>query len=302
MATIKSKYGWKSTADQTIGDVDLTGKIAIVTGSSAGIGVDTVRVFATHGAKVIMAVRDTSKAQPIKDEIQKLPGVKEEIVIMGLNLASFRSVRTFAEEFKKLNLPLNILVNNAGVMVPPYTKTEDGNELQFQTNHLSHFLLTNLLINELEKGAPSRVVNVSSLAHSFSDIKWDDYNFENKYAAWSAYGQSKTANILFSVELTKRFQHKGIYSNALHPGSVHTGLSKHSILSYFSALTYYAGFLKSPAQGAATSVFVATSPSLEKIGGKYFSDSNEAKPSAYSTNHQAAERLWEISEKIVHLQ
>jgi len=296
-----SPFNSSSTAEQTARDVDLSGKNVIVTGGNTGIGIETARVLAARGAHVVIACRSPDKGQKAVEEIKaKLPNAHVES--MKLDLASLASVREFADEFKRMDRPLHILINNAGVMACPYQKTADGFEMQFGTNHLGHFLLTNLLVEPLERGAPSRVVVVSSHAHTASDVKFDNLQGDKGYSAFNAYSQSKTANILFANEFNKRFQSRGIYANSLHPGVINTEVSRHSTAAaIFYNVSDTLRLIKTIPQGAATQVYVATAPELEKVGGKYFSDCNEAVPKPYAVDPAIASQLWDISAELVHL-
>jgi len=306
-AASSSRFGAKSTAEEVVKDVDLHGKNIIVTGSNTGIGLETARVLAKQGAHVIMACRDVNKASTAASGfIEQAPGGVE---VLELDLSSLASVRKFVEEFNAQNIPLHVLINNAGVMACPYMKTKDGFENQLGTNHLGHFLLTTLLIPRLKEGAPSRVINVSSLAHKYSGIKFDDLQSEKSYDQWKVYGQSKSANILFAIELTKRYSNEGIYANALHPGVIiSTDLLRHQsatkIPGFYtlSKPLEWIGWLKTIPQGAATQVYVATAPELEGVGGRYFSDCNFATPRPHATNEEDAARLWEVSKELVGLE
>ncbi|RSM64089.1 oxidoreductase [Kibdelosporangium aridum] len=286
-----------STADEVIAEIDLTGKRAIVTGGASGIGIETARVLANAGAEVTIAARDVNAGQKVADEIKAF--------VAPLDLSSQASVKAFVDAWEG---PLHILINNAGVMAPPLTRTPEGWELQFATNHLGHFALATGLYPALAAADGARVVSVASSGHLFSPIVFDDIHFQwREYTPWLGYGQSKTANILFGVEATRRWADAGIFVNALHPGSIATNLQRHVPESELARLRSEVGgsmFRKTPAQGAATSIYVATSPELDGVGGKYFEDVNEAKPrqegqfqgvAPYALNPETAERLWEVS-------
>jgi len=217
------------------------------------------------------------------------------------DLASFKSIHKFVDEWNKLDLPLHILVNNAGVMAIPRSMTADGYEMQFGINHLGHFLLTNLLLPSLKKANNARVVVVSSKAHFDSDIRFDTCGkmdiYNEFFGDWKAYCISKTANVLFSMELDRRYKEYGIHSNSLHPGNIWTDLGRSStpVQIYYSISRF---FLKTMSQGAATTVYVATAPELEGVGGKYFSDCQISDPASHVTL-AAAKKLWTLSEKWV---
>jgi len=305
-ATSSSPFGRYSTAEEVVQGVNLEGKNIIVTGCNTGIGLETARVLAQRGAHVIMACRDVNKTEAIAEGLRKdAPGGVE---VGELNLADLASVRKFAESFNASNRPLHVLINNAGVMACPYMKTVDGFENQFGTNHLGHFLLTNLLLPRLKEGAPSRVVSVSSEGHKFGSIRFDDLQFEKGYSSWGAYGQSKTANILFAQELAKRYAKDGIYAYSLHPGAIiDTDLARHFALARVPGVRLllkpfeWLGASKSIPQGAATQVYLATGSDLESANGTFFYDCHQGTPAAHATNEETASKLWEVSSKLVKL-
>jgi NAD(P)-dependent dehydrogenase (short-subunit alcohol dehydrogenase family) len=224
-----SKFHAKSTALEVIEGHDLTGYEIIVTGGASGIGVETIRAFAKANARVVLGARDLAKAILVAEEIIKSTG-NDKVEVEQLDLASLKSIRAFIERFLSKKRHLNILVNNAGIMACPLSYTEDGFESQFGTNHIGHFVLTNGLIPALKQGAQisgknARVISISSIAHSISDVNLEDPNFKTReYEPWLSYGNSKTANVLFAVELNKRYAKDGIYSNAVMPGGIMTGL------------------------------------------------------------------------------
>jgi NAD(P)-dependent dehydrogenase (short-subunit alcohol dehydrogenase family) len=304
--------GYRKTAEEISQGIDLKGKVAIVTGASSGLGVETSRVLALRGAHVILAVRDTKKAEPFLEQIKKSTN-NDKVEIIRLDLGSFDSVREFAKQFLSKNLPLNILINNAGIMAVPLNMIE-GYESQLATNHFGHWLLTTLLLPALIQGKPSRVVSVSSCAHKRLGVNFDDINFEKQgYDKWKAYAQSKTANVLFALEFDKRYRDKGVSAFALHPGGIMTGLqsslSKEEMLAmgWFDKDGKINDRFKTIEQGAATSIYAATSPELEGKGGLYLEDCDvstippEQFPFAGWAEHakdmKAAGQLWELSEK-----
>jgi NAD(P)-dependent dehydrogenase (short-subunit alcohol dehydrogenase family) len=291
------------SADTTTADVlegvDLSGKTALVTGASAGLGVETVRALRSVGCDVVGAVRDVAKGSTA------VPGID----LVSVDLADLDSVRRGAEEIRDRLPRIDLLINNAGVMAPPLTRTKQGFELQIGTNHLGHFVLTNALLPSLGQG--SRIVNLSSRGHLRSPMRWDDPHFRDEatYEKWTAYGQSKTANILFTVELEKRLSGLGIHSYALHPGVIMTELSRHLTEDDLGALASRvpAGglSLKSVEAGAATTVYAAVSRELEGVGGVYLEDCHVADVTPgdgsagyapYAMDAEEAARLWEWSE------
>ncbi|WP_327010831.1 SDR family NAD(P)-dependent oxidoreductase [Dactylosporangium sp. NBC_01737] len=306
MARITTAFTRESTAAQVIEGIDLTGRRAIVTGGASGIGVETARALAGAGAEVTLAVRDTAAGDRTAEDIVATTGNKQ-VHVARFDLADQASVRAFLAAWDG---PLHILVNNAGVMAAPLTRTPEGWELQFATNHLGHFALATGLHSALAaEGA--RVVSVSSSAHLRSDIVFDDIHFQRRpYEPWSAYGQSKTANVLFAVEATRRWSADGVFVNAVMPGSIRTALQRHVTEEELGRLRAAAGGgdfrWKTTEQGAATSVLLATSPVLDGIGGRYFEDCAEAGPveegnsrrgvAAYALDPDSAAHLWRVTE------
>jgi NAD(P)-dependent dehydrogenase (short-subunit alcohol dehydrogenase family) len=294
-----------STAAQVIEGIDLTGKRAIVTGGASGIGVETARARASAGAEVTLAVRNVEAGDRTAAEITDSTGNKH-VLVAPLDLADQASVAAFVAAWDG---PLDILINNAGVMASPLMRTPQGWEMQFATNHLGHFALATGLHDALALGGNARVVSVSSSAHHRSPMVFDDIHFERReYEAWSAYGQSKTANVLFAVEATKQWASDGIIANALMPGGIRTNLQRYVSEDELDRLRAAAGAAtakwKTTEQGAATSILVATSPLLDGIGGRYFEDCNEAEVgelsarngvAAFALDPEAAARLWQVS-------
>eukprot|EP00276_Gloeochaete_wittrockiana_P006118 CAMPEP_0184653624 /NCGR_PEP_ID=MMETSP0308-20130426/11357_1 /TAXON_ID=38269 /ORGANISM="Gloeochaete witrockiana, Strain SAG 46.84" /LENGTH=304 /DNA_ID=CAMNT_0027089205 /DNA_START=132 /DNA_END=1046 /DNA_ORIENTATION=- len=295
------KLGRSTTAEQAAKGIDLSAKVAIVTGATSGIGKETARVLAHQGAHVILGCRDVKNAELVAQELIKVTK-NSKVEVIPLDLASLASVRSFAEQFKSTKLPLHILIDNAGVMATPRSLTRDGFELQFGVNHLGHFLLTNLLLEQLRESAPARVVVVSSNLHEKGHINFEDIMSEKSYDRWGAYGQSKLANILFARELNRRMAGTGVTVNAVHPGFIPTDLTR-NINPFAPYLFKYivSPFLKSIPQGAATTVNVEVNPALANVGGKYFTNCQEETPAAEALNDQVAQRLWDLSEKLVGL-
>lgn len=288
----------------------LDGKIAIITGGNTGIGYETALDFLQRGAKVILACRDLDRANKAIDELIKTTGLPEQIECEQLDLADLKSVRSFAE---RINLKLNrldLLINNAGIMMCPYWKTKDNFEMQFGTNHLGHFLLTNLLLDLMKTTVGSRIVNVSSLAHTFNGMNWDDLNWEKKYNPIKAYGQSKLSNILFTLELTNRLgKDSNVSVFCLHPGTIDTELSRNLgeglcfVIPYIHKYGYFIRRLvtKTPWEGAQTQIHCAVSDEALQFKGYYFSDCKPKVPSKNARNKEDAAKLWKISEKMVGL-
>ena len=299
MSLITTPFGHDSTAAEVVAGIDLTGRTALVTGGASGIGVETARALAGAGATVVVAARDADAGARVAAEIEG------DVCCAQLDLLDRSSIDRFVDGWDG---PLHILVNNAGVMaLPELTLTPEGWETQFATNHLGHFALTLCLHDALAEAGDARVVNVSSAAHLRSPVVFDDLHYAYRaYDPWSAYGQSKTANVLFSVEITRRWADDGITSNALMPGGIMTNLQRHVPQEQMAALAKGSTLeMKTPEQGAATSVLLATSPQLEGVGARYFEDCNEARRVArregsrgvapYALDPDNAERLWEVS-------
>jgi NAD(P)-dependent dehydrogenase (short-subunit alcohol dehydrogenase family) len=279
------------------------GKVAVVTGANSGIGFETARMLAENGAIVIMAVRTVSKGE---EAVEKIRGksADADIHVMELDLADLESVKTFADKFKKGFSQIDLLINNAGVMIPPYTKTKDGFELQFGTNHLGHFALTAQLLDVLKQTKNSRVVNVASLAHTRGELDFDDLNWENRsYSKWSAYGDSKLANLYFTYELQRKFEQNnyGTIAAAAHPGGTNTDLARHNFL-----MNIFAGILgQSPEMGAMPTVRAATDENVK--GGEYYGPDGfgefygnpvKVDSNRLSKDEMIAKRLWKVSEEM----
>lgn len=308
---IHSGFNEATTAARVIEGIDLTGKLAIVTGGHSGIGLETTKVLARAGATVIVGARDKEKANA------SLAGIKN-VHAVELDLSEPSSVNAFVDHFRQSFNRLNMLINNAGVMATPLLRNSQGYEMQFATNHLGHFQLTAGLWNELRK-AQGRVVSVSSLGHRFSGIRFNDPNFlTHAYDKWIAYGQSKTANALFAVQLDKIGKPYNVRAFALHPGRiVATGLSRHMTEEELAAVLkekpaderFVPSFVKSIEQGAATSIWCATSEQLNDKGGVYCADCDisplvaDDSPQTNGVRTWAidpgmAEQLWALSEEL----
>jgi NAD(P)-dependent dehydrogenase (short-subunit alcohol dehydrogenase family) len=305
---IHTPFAWESTADQVIAGIDLTGKRAIVTGGSSGIGIETARVLAGAGAKVTLAVRDTTAGERTAADISQTTD-GPSVHVGRLDLADRASVAAFAAGWRG---PLDLLVNNAGVMaIPSLELSPEGWERQIATNHLGHFALALGLHDALAAAGGARIVSLSSVGHLRSPVIFDDLDFTSRsYDPGIAYGQSKTANVLFAVEATRRWAAEGIHANAVHPGAIAvTNLARHvdpDALAQLRASGRYR--FKTPQQGAATSVLLATSPQLAGIGGRYFENGNQAPVveaeagyeagagvAAYALDPESAARLWDVS-------
>ena len=306
-----STFGPATTTTEVLEGIDMSGKVALVTGASSGLGQETARALAENGAHVILAARNLPKVEEVAAGIRSSTG-SAKVEVEELELAKLDDVRAFARRFLAKHDTLHVLVNNAGVMACPFGKTADGFEMQFGTNHIGHFLMTCLLAPALRKGAPSRVVSLSSRGHHISPVVFDDIQFEHRpYHKWLSYGQAKTANVLFAVALEKRLAAHGVHANALHPGAIMTELGRHlepEDITFLQSRNRGMNF-KTVEAGAATSVFAASAPELEGRGGLYLEDChvavvNDAADAlngvkSYALDPESAERLWALSEKLV---
>ncbi|XP_007525888.1 retinol dehydrogenase 11 [Erinaceus europaeus] len=273
--------------------VQLPGKVVVITGANTGIGKETAKELAQRGARVYLACRDVQKGELVAKEIQNVTGNKQ-VLVRKLDLADTKSIRSFAEDFLAEEKHLHILINNAGVMMCPYSKTADGFEMHIGVNHLGHFLLTHLLLDKLKESAPSRVVNVSSLAHHMGRIHFHNLQGQRFYSAGLAYCHSKLANILFTKELAQRLKGSGVTVYSVHPGTVHTELTRHS--SFLRCVWWIlSAFIKTPEQGAQTSLHCALTEGLESLSGHHFSDCQVAWVSPQGRNMTTARRLWDVS-------
>ena len=308
---LPSGFGAKTTAEEVVAGCDFQGKVAIVTGGHAGLGLVTTRVLSNAGATVIAGSRDPKKAQAA---VAKMKNVE----VGQLDLASPSSIDRFAVEFLKSNRALDLLINNAGIMATPLMRDARGYEMQFATNHLGHFQLTARLWEALKKSGEARVVTLSSRGHSFGEVDFSDPNFNTRpYDKWKSYGQSKSANSLFSVELDKRGREHGIRAFAAHPGAILTELTRYITEEELKAFGVYRenGVLKLPErfknieQGAATTIWCAVSPQLNGKGGVYCEDCDiaAAVPAdsklftgvrPWAVDKAAAEALWDLSAKL----
>ncbi|PZV11418.1 MAG: oxidoreductase [Leptolyngbya sp.] len=302
MTQIKTPFGRHSTAAEVAKGIDLSGKRAIVTGAASGIGIETARALAQTGAEVTLAVRNIDAGEKTAADISATTG-NTTIHVTSLDLSDRASISTFVAAWDK---PLHILVNNAGVMAMPEQHTPEGWEMQFATNHLGHFALALGLHDALRADSAARLVSVSSSGHLLSPVVFEDIHFAFRpYDPWLAYGQSKTANILFAVGVTKRWFRDGITANALMPGAIATNLQRH-----VGGIQTPPERQKTPEQGAATSVLLATSRLLEGVGGRYFEDCNEAAivlqrtedysgVAPYALDPDNADRLWNESLRLL---
>ncbi|MYQ47038.1 SDR family NAD(P)-dependent oxidoreductase [Streptomyces sp. SID4985] len=305
---IGSGFGADTTADEVLRGIDLTGKLAIVTGGYSGIGLETTRALVKAGAEVVVPARRTDTA---REALADLDGVEVD----ELDLGDLESVRGFAERFLASGRTVDILIDSAGIMACPETRVGPGWEAQFATNHLGHFALVNRLWPALAEGG-ARVVSVSSRGHHLSPVRWDDVQWREGYDKWQAYGQAKTANALFAVHLDQLGRDSGVRAFSLHPGGIMTPLQRHLAKEEMVERGWIdeqgnplnpSGF-KTPEQGAATQVWAAVSPQLDSLGGLYLEDCDIAEPApedgawagvkSWATDPEQAARLWELSAEL----
>ena len=308
---IGSGFGYRSTAQEVVDGVDLSGKTAIVTGGYSGLGLETVKALAGAGAHVIVPARRPAQAEQVLADVP-------DTEVDELDLSDLDSVRGFAQRFLDSDRSLDILINNAAVMAAPEQRVGPGWELQFATNHLGHFALTNLLWPALERDGGARVIALTSTGHKITPMRFDDINFETTpYDKWVVYGQAKTADALFAVRLDALGQSHGVRAFAVHPGGILTPLQRHLPQEEMVAAGWISEDgvpderMKTPEQGAATSVWAATSPQLEGMGGVYCEDCDIAKPTdpddpmkryrgveAHAIDRDDAARLWTVSAEL----
>jgi len=305
---IGSGFGATTTAAEAVAGVDLTGKLAVVTGGYSGIGLETTRALTGAGAHVVVPARRRETAE------EALAGLGN-VEVDELDLGDLESVRAFADRFLATGRRIDLLIANAGVMACPETRVGPGWEAQFATNHLGHFALVNRLWPAVADGA--RVVSLSSRGHHYSPIRWDDVQFETGYEKWQAYGQAKTANVLFAVQLDRLGAGKGVRAFALHPGGIMTPLQRHLPREemiergWIDEAGNYLVQFKTPEQGAATTVWAATSPQLTGLGGLYLEDCDVAELAPedaeglaesgvrrYAVDREQAARLWTLSAQL----
>jgi NAD(P)-dependent dehydrogenase (short-subunit alcohol dehydrogenase family) len=311
-------FGASSTTDEVLQGIDLTAKRVLITGVSAGLGVETARALAAHGAEVVGAARDLSKAHVATQQVRSQAARGGSLQLVQLDLASLESVRRCADGLLAAGRPFDVIIANAGVMACPKGTTVDGFETQLGTNHLGHFVLVNRIASLLRRG--SRLVNLSSAGHRYSDVDLDDPNFERSpYAEFIAYGRSKTANVLFAVEFDRRHRARGVRATAVHPGGIRTELSRHLTPAVLEKLIAEINAsqpkgappfsYKSIPQGAATSVWAACVADAAAIGGRYCEDCHVAEVASvpglregvqpYALDPERAQALWKKSEEWV---
>jgi retinol dehydrogenase 12 len=293
----KSKFNRRSTAEQVTAGVDLSGKVALITGVNSGLGLESMRVLASRGAHVIAAARTREKAA------EACASIEGQTTPIACELSDLESVSRCADEISDLNLPIDILMCNAGIMALSELQTRYGIEMQFLTNHLGHFVLVNKLLQRVKEAQAGRIVILSSMGHQQcpkGGIDFDNLSGDKGYDSWKFYGQSKLANVLMAKELAVRLKDSEATAYAVHPGVIRTNLARNTggiaskLISVIARL-----FERTVAQGAATQCYVATHPDVAGMSGSYFADCNPAEPSSYACDPKLAARLWQVSGELV---
>ncbi|QNO13967.1 SDR family oxidoreductase [Alkalicella caledoniensis] len=276
-------------------------KVVLITGANSGVGKATATELARMGATIIMACRNKERGEEALKEVRERSNSKK-VELMLCDLASLSDIRCFCEKFEEKYQRLDVLINNAGVILPRRQLTKDGFEMQLGVNHFGHFLLTNLLLNLLTNSSHARIINVSSGAHKVGKIQFEDLGLEKRYNLMKAYSRSKLANILFTYELARRLEGTGVTVNCLHPGAVSTNMGVDRETGFGKLIhKILKGFLQTPLEGAATSIYLATSKEVEGVSGKYFYKQKPIESSKSSHDIDLAKRLWNVSEAVVGL-
>ena len=279
----------------------MRGKVCVVTGATSGIGQVTAAALAAQGAHVIVVGRNRAKAQQVVGEIRRQSG-NEAVWYLLADFSDLQQVRELAAAFSAQYSQLDVLVNNAGTYFNTRHPAPGGVEMTFHVNHLAHFLLTNLLLNTLTASAPARIVNVTSRAHEYDNMDFDDLGFERSYFGMKAYARSKLANLLFTYELARRLAGSGVTVNAVHPGGVATDIWRTNFPVLGPAIKWVMSlFALTPEEGADTLIYLASSPDVEGVTGKYFVEREAIASSPLSYDEQVAARLWGVSERLTAL-
>ncbi len=278
------------------------GSIVVITGANSGMGKATSIELARTEAVIVMLCRNRERGEEALQDVRNLSG-NNSVELMLCDLSSLKSIRDFCFKFKKKYQQLNVLINNAGIILPGYHQTADGYELHFGVNHLGHFLLTNELLDIIIASAPARVINVTSGIHKTGKIYFEDVNLKKKYTFWRAYAQSKLANIIFTYELSEKLKGTGVTANCLHPGAVATSMGINRDTGFGTFITrLLKPFFQTSKQGAETAIYLATSNDIEGVNGKYFYRKRSVPSSKRSYDKATAKKLWELSEKMVEFE
>jgi NAD(P)-dependent dehydrogenase (short-subunit alcohol dehydrogenase family) len=279
----------------------MQGKICLITGGTNGIGKSTAQELARRGATIVIVGRNAQKTSQVVEEIRSATG-NQNVNSLLADLSSQQEVRCLANDFKSNYPQLHVLLNNAGGTFTTRQLSVDGIEMTLALNHLAYFLLTNLLLDTLKASAPARIINVSSNAHSGGKIDFDNMQGERSYSSFGPYGNSKLANILFTTELTRRLEGTGVTVNALHPGFTNTGFGKNNSGLLMKIIGVVVPLIaRSPEEGAKTSIYLASSPEVQSITGKYFVDCKVTQPAPQAADSAVAKKLWDVSAELVHL-
>ena len=281
-------------------DTTLAGRTCLITGATSGIGKATTIALAKLGATIVMVARNQTKGEAVLKEVKQLSR-NDSVFLLNADLSSQELVRKLVADFKDRFKRLHMLVNDAGVFLTKYTKTADGIETTFAVNYLSMFLLTNLLLDVLKSSAPSRIVNVASATESGGKINFDDLNGDRKFGGWAAYSNSKLAVIMFTYELARRLEGTGVTVNTLHPGAIRTNLGHGNRGLTSLGFSFVKLFFASPEKGARTVVYLASSPEVEKVSGKYFINCRSTSSSMHSYDEDIRARLWQVSAQLTGL-
>jgi retinol dehydrogenase-14 len=278
----------------------MSGKVCLITGASSGMGKVTALELAKRGATVVMVCRDPARGEAARSEITAASS-NPSVDLLLADLSSQQAIRQLAQEFRAKYERLHVLVNNAGGIYGSRTLTADGLELTFALDHLAYFLLTNLLLDVLRQSAPARIVNVSSDAHRMGPINFDNLQGDRRYFGLRAYGQAKLANIIFTYDLARRLEGTGVTVNCMYPGFVRTNFGRRNAGIYSVFVAVFSRLMKTPEKGAETIVYLASSPAVEGVSGKYFINGKEARSSKISYDEGMARRLWEVSAQLTGL-
>ncbi|RWS04722.1 retinol dehydrogenase 12-like protein [Dinothrombium tinctorium] len=302
MDRIRANFGTRLCSASCTSNARIDGKTVIITGGNTGIGKETAIDLAKRGGKIILACRNAERAEKAVEEIKQASN-SQNVQFYLMDLSSLRSVREATERILKNEDKIDILINNAGIMMTPFAKTVDGYESQFATNHLGHFLFTLLLMKRIKETNGAKIINVSSEGHRWSSLNFEDLNSENNYSSLTAYANSKLANILFTRELSRRLVGTDIHVYALHPGFVDTELARSvdsRVFKYF--IDFWMKWMaKTAKQGAQTTIYCAVDENAAKETGLYYAECKPTKPSKQALNNETAERLWEKSLEMVGL-
>lgn len=281
-------------------DQSMSGRVCLITGASSGLGQTTALELAKMGASVVMVCRNQAKGEAAQSAIVEASG-NPSVDLLLADLSSQQAIRQLAQEVQAKYERLHVLVNNAGGIYGPRFLTVDGLELTFALDHLAYFLLTNLLLDVLRRSAPARIINVTSDAHRMGPINFDNLQGERRYFGLRAYGQARLANIMFTYDLARRLEGTGVTVNCVYPGFVRTNFGRHQAGIYGLFVAVFSSLMKTPEKGAETIIYLASSPEVESVSGKYFINNKEVRSSKASYDEAMTRRLWEVSAKLTGL-